>query len=162
MVTRREFIKTGMAGGAALTLGGWWFAASRDDEVEALLGAVTLAMLAGVLPQEAAARDAAVAGNIKGMRRAIAGLGTTAQSEVAQLFGLLTFAPGRVMVAGVWHSWDRMSTAEAERFLADWRGSSLDLLKSAYAALHDIALGAWYGDDAHWAAIGYPGPPLLK
>lgn len=35
-----------------------------------------------------------------------------------------------------------------------------DLLKSGYAALHDLILGTWYAQPESWAAIGYPGPPL--
>jgi hypothetical protein len=31
-------------------------------------------------------------------------------------------------------------------------------LRSAYQALHDLVLGAWYANPANWDAIGYPGP----
>ena len=33
-----------------------------------------------------------------------------------------------------------------------------ELLRSAYAALHDLVLGAWYGNPDNWPGIGYPGP----
>jgi hypothetical protein len=34
----------------------------------------------------------------------------------------------------------------------------LGLLRSAYHALHDLVLGAWYAQPASWLAAGYPGP----
>ena len=163
MVTRRQFIKAGIAGGTALAFGGAWFAATRsDEEVDALFAAVSGAVLDGALPAGGAAREAALARNAANMRGAVAGLGAAAQDELAQLFGLLTFAPSRLLLAGIRHSWREASAAEAARFLDGWRNSSLELLQSAYAALHDIALGAWYGTPESWAAAGYPGPPKLE
>ncbi|MBI4984821.1 MAG: twin-arginine translocation signal domain-containing protein [Rhodocyclales bacterium] len=163
MLTRRQFLKAGLAGGAALALGGAWFAASRsDDEVDALFAAISAAALAGALPTDAASRTTAIAGNVVGMRRAVAGLSAAAQDELDQLFGLLCFAPSRLLLAGIRHPWREVSAGEAARFLESWRDSRFALLQSAYAALHDIALGAWYGDAGHWAAIGYGGPPAIR
>jgi hypothetical protein len=50
---------------------------------------------------------------------------------------------------------------EVAAFLQGWRTSRLGLLRSAYAALHDLVLGAWYGTPDTWEAIGYPGPPEI-
>jgi len=159
---RRRFLKAGIVGSAALAIGGAWHLATRAEEIDAVLAAVGTAILAGVLPDEISARRAASAELVHGMHRAIAGLSAGAQAELDQLFGLLALAPSRILLTGIWHSWHEVSAAEATRFLAAWRGSPLALLQSAYAALHDIALGAWYGDSSHWAAIGYPGPPSLS
>jgi hypothetical protein len=35
------------------------------------------------------------------------------------------------------------------------------LLRSGYAALHQLVLAAWYGNARAWPAIGYGGPPSL-
>jgi hypothetical protein len=32
------------------------------------------------------------------------------------------------------------------------------MLQTAYHALHDLVLGAWYADPSSWTAVGYPGP----
>ena len=37
----------------------------------------------------------------------------------------------------------------------------LALKRSAYDALHQLILAAWYGNGRSWAGIGYPGPPKL-
>jgi hypothetical protein len=74
------------------------------------------------------------------------------------LFGLLGFAPARVLLAGLWPSWARPARRGRD-FLQGWRTSRLGLLRSAYAALHDLTFGAWYGTPDTWPAIGYPGPP---
>jgi hypothetical protein len=47
-------------------------------------------------------------------------------------------------------------------FLESWRHSRFDLLKSGYAALHDIIFGAWYAHPDSWESIGYPGPPEVS
>ena len=47
---------------------------------------------------------------------------------------------------------------QVSAFLQDWRLHRLGLLRTAYHALHDLVLGAWYAQPASWEAIGYPGP----
>jgi hypothetical protein len=39
--------------------------------------------------------------------------------------------------------------------------SGFALLRSAYDALHQIVLAAWYGNPRSWPAIGYGGPPSV-
>ena len=96
-----------------------------------------------------------------GVGVAIAGLSAAAQQELSELFTLLGFAPARVLLAGLWPSWEAASVDEVAAFLQGWRTSRLGLLRSAYAALHDLVLGAWYGTPDTWEAIGYPGPPEI-
>jgi hypothetical protein len=67
-----------------------------------------------------------------------------------------------MLVAGVWQRWRDVSAEDAAAFLDRWRHSRFDLLRAGYAALHDLVLGAWYGDARRWSAIGYPGPPKLS
>ena len=57
--------------------------------------------------------------------------------------------------------WPDAPTAEVAAFLEAWRRHRATLLRSGYAALHDLVLGTWYADRDAWAAIGYPGPPSL-
>lgn len=169
MLTRRRFLKVGLVGGAGLAVLGtlYWQRAQRHENVAAfkldvtgreIVAALAPAILAGTLP-EGEGRAAAIERLVDGVEKAIAGLGAAAQDEVRQLFALLGFAPTRILLAGVTPVWREASVADVPAFLERWRFSRLDLLQSAYAALHDLVLGAWYGGDDAWEAIGYPGPP---
>jgi hypothetical protein len=61
----------------------------------------------------------------------------------------------------VWSPWPEATRESIAAFLVGWRTSRFALLRSAYGALHQIILGAWYGNPRAWPAIGYPGPPSL-
>jgi hypothetical protein len=170
-ISRRTLLKVGVAGGAALLLARWLHttpAAPReaatahtlDADARAILAAITPVMLEGALPTgpEAAA---ALREALAGVEQAIAGLPPAVRKELEELFSLLAFAPTRCLVAGVWSPWPEAARESIAAFLANWRTSRFALLRSAYGALHQIILGAWYGNPRAWPAIGYPGPPLL-
>ena len=161
MASRRTFLKTGLIGGALLAAGG--LAAllvgrdaerDRDDVVRALVPA----MLDGALPADAKERDAAIDRCVEGVAIAVRGLSPAAQEEAGQLFALLAMAPTRLALAGIGSSWDKASAADVAGFLQRWRGHRVGLLQSGYLALHDLVLGAWYGDERTWQSIGYGGP----
>ncbi len=118
-------------------------------------------MLAGVLPQEAAARTAAIAQTLAALDTAVGGLPASAQAELAQLFDLLSLPPVRLAVARIDAPWAEASPAQVRACLDRFRGSPVQLLRAAYDALHQLTFAAWYGDSQAWAAIGYPGPPAL-
>jgi hypothetical protein len=84
------------------------------------------------------------------------------RKEIEQLFALLSFAPTRAVVAGVWSPWPDAAPASIGAFLDRWRDSRFALLRSAYGALHQLVFAAWYGNLSAWPAIGYPGPPSLE
>lgn len=160
-MNRREFIRAGVAGGVVLTLAGRIAKADpkNGDEESAMLSAVSSAVLAGVLPQGAVLRQGAIADTVAGVRQAISGLSANAQKEVGELFSLLTFGLARRFLAGVSSPWATASDVEVAAFLESWRQSRFTLLRGAYAALHDLVLGAWYARPESWSAIGYPGTP---
>jgi len=126
-----------------------------------IIAALVPAILAGVLPEAGEARRKAIVQTVEGVGVAIGGLSAAAQKELAELFTLLSIAPARVLLAGLWPRWEDASPAEIAAFLQGWRMSRLELLRSAYAALHDLVLGAWYGNPDAWGDIGYPGPPEM-
>jgi hypothetical protein len=159
LVTRREFLKAGLGGSVLLACSGH-VAAAADDENE-MLAAVARGVLAGVLPASPAQRKVAIAETVAGVRRAIAGLSVAAQKEVGELFTLLTLAPTRRFVAGVSSPWIEAGNEEVAAFLNRWRYSRFALLQGAYAALHDLVLGAWYARPEAWPTIGYPGTPEI-
>lgn len=170
-MNRRQFIKTGVMGSAALAAVGAWYGyrhhgAGRiegpalDEDSLQVVAAVAAVLLQGVLaPQPQGA--AQVRSVVEGVQRAVAGLAAAAQKEVRQLFALLTFAPTRSLVAGVGAPWADAGADEVAAFLHDWRYSRFELLRAGYAVLHDLTFGAWYGGPAGWERIGYPGPPEM-
>ena len=168
MLTRRQFLKVGLVGGAGLAALGTIYSSRKGSQADVaafkldvagreIVAALAPAILAGALPD--GDRAAAVERVVDGVEQAVAGLSASAQGEVRQLFALLGFAPTRILLAGVTVPWREASAADAAAFLERWRFSRLDLLQSAYAALHDLVLGAWYGGGDAWETIGYPGPP---
>jgi hypothetical protein len=169
MVSRRQFIKFGIAGGlllaaagAARTQKGYRAATGADalevltDDDRAVLAAIAPTILAGT-GAAGSSLDAAV-GSID---RAVAGLPPHLQAEVKQLLALLASWPGRRLLAGVSAPWPQASGAEVAAFLERWRFSSWALFQQAYHALHELVLAAWYARPDSWPAIGYPGPPAL-
>lgn len=166
-IQRRTFLKTGLLGALALALGGGIYRATRaqgaqpyalDPDARAALGAIVPALLADALPVEPGARGAAVAAATQRVQAAIAGLPLAVQKEVQDLFGLLALGPARRFLAGVPAAWTQATPEQAAAFLQAWRTHRFTLLQTAYHALHDLVLGAWYADPSTWAAIGYPGP----
>ena len=173
MITRRQFIKAGIIGGAALTAAGLFYSRGLKEapgtavsrgltfEEQTIIAAIVPAVLAGALPESGEARRQAIAQTVDGVGVAIGGLSAAAQKELGELFALLGFAPARALLAGVWTGWAQASPEEVAAFLQGWRNSRFALLRSAYAGLHDLVLGAWYGNPDTWPRIGYPGPPEM-
>ena len=163
---RRVFLTAGALGSAALVAGGWLrYGPSRpagplDDAARVVVAGFVPAFLAGALPP-GNARPQAVAETVDAVAQAIAGLPPAAQHELAQLFGLLAFAPSRVAMTGLWRDWPHASTDDVAGVLVRWQESRSTLLRSAYDALHQLILAAWYGNPRAWPATGYPGPPTL-
>ena len=169
MISRRQFLRFGVAGGLLLAVAGaaraqkGYRAATGADPLEvlteddrAVLAAIAPAILAGT-GAAGPSLDAAV-GSID---RAVAGLPPHLQVEVKQLLALLASWPGRRLLAGVNAPWAQASAAEVAAFLERWRYSRWVLLQQAYHALHELVLAAWYARPDSWPAIGYPGPPAL-
>ena len=169
---RRAFLKTGVAGSALLVVGRWLPAANAAPaEAPALrylgsadsvmLKRIIPVMLDGALPQDARQRAGAVDEILYGIDLAIHHQPARVRGEIADLFGLLTRGVTRALVAGVWSSWEKASSADIEEFLAGWRNSRFALLRSGYLGLNQLIVGSWYGNPRSWARIGYGGPPKL-
>ena len=172
-MTRRTLLKAGVAGGVALFLARWLYTQTSapvlsdarfvvlDARARSIVTAIVPVLLAGALPSasEAEAARNAVVVNVD---RAIAGLPPEVRKQIEQLFALLAFAPSRCLIAGVWSPWSGASSESIHAFLTRWRDSRFALLQTAYGALHQLIVAAWYGNPQAWPAIGYPGPPSLE
>ena len=169
-LTRRRFLVVGFGSATLLAAAGWLATRPRpaapgfralDEDAARFMGAVVPAVLEGVLPADTARRESAIHDTVAAVDRAISGLTPSVQDELAQLFALVSLAPGRRLLAGVSTPWAEASVAEVSAFLASWRQGRLDLMRAGYQALTQLVLAAWYGNPAAWVAIGYPGAPAL-
>ena len=168
-ISRRTFLKTGLIGAVALAAAGGLYRAARgpaklerfvlDGEAGSALAAIAGAMLNGALPAPSAQ---VIGAEIERVKEAIAGLPLITQNEIQDLFGLLTLAPARRFLAGIPDQWRDAKPEHVAAFLQSWRTHRIGMLQSAYHALHDLIIGAWYADPENWDAIGYPGPPNLS
>ena len=170
-MNRRQFLKAGVLGSAALAAGGAWVAWRdvRDaaggnpprDHVAIVVGAVAPVLLAGVLADDAD-RPARIGRIVDGVKTVIGAFPTAVQDEIADLFRLLDIRSARIALTGVRSDWSVADAREIAEFLDRWRRSRLGLLQSGYFALHDLILGAWYADSSTWDALGYAGPPNVE
>lgn len=151
MLTRRQLVLGGLAAAGALAAGDVLYEFSSDDD-RAIIAAIAPVMTGLSVP---------VAEVVRGFDVAVAGLPLAVQAEVHQLLGLLRFPVTRALVAGIWHPWHAANAEEIAAFLTRWRYSNLAKLRSAYDALHQLVMAAWYGNNAAWTAIGYSGPPRV-
>jgi hypothetical protein len=170
-MNRRQFLKAGVLGSAALAAGGAWVvwrdareAAGGNpprDHVAIVVGAVAPVLLAGALADNANGA-AQIRRIVDGVKFVISAFPVAVQSEIAELFSLLDIRSARRVLTGVTTEWSVADKREIAAFLDRWRGSRLGLLQSGYFALHDLILGAWYADSSTWDALGYAGPPNVE
>lgn len=169
MLTRRQFIKVGIAGAALLAAVRYLdrpLAAPAvsyrvlDEKSAAIVRSLVPVVLAGSLGDEAT-RARNVADVVAAFDRAVSGLAPAVQEELAQLFSFLSFAPSRIAFAGLWTRVDEATAENLKAFLTRWRHSRFNLQRQGYEALTQLIQAAWYGNEASWSAIGYPGPPAV-
>lgn len=151
MPTRRQLLLGGLAAAGVLAAGDVLYDFSTGDD-RAIVAAIAPVML-GV--------DAPVHAVVRGFDIAVSGLPLSVQAEVHQLLGLLRFPLTRMFVAGVRHPWHAATREEIASFLGRFRYSNVTQLRSAYDALHQLVMAAWYGNGESWTAIGYAGPPSV-
>lgn len=158
-LNRRQFLQVGIAGAIVLAAVP---VMSRPRATSAVLvGALAPVVLAGALPADPKARSEAVREVVEAFHRAVAGMSPAVQEEIGELIGLLTFAPTRILFAGLASPVEKSSPEQIGAFLSRWRRSDFDLLRAGYRALTQLIQASWYDNPSSWAAIGYPGPPRL-
>ena len=170
-ISRRTLLKAGIAGAAALLLARWLYPptspparptpSALEPGAHAIVAAIIPVLLDGALPSGPEAPSAR-AEALAAVEEAIAGLPPATRNELADLFSLLGFPPTRCLVAGIWSPWPEATRESIASFLMRWRDSRFELLRSAYAALHQLVFAAWYANPRAWPATGYAGPPSLE
>ncbi|GGE36561.1 hypothetical protein GCM10007421_08010 [Halopseudomonas oceani] len=83
------------------------------------------------------------------------------QSEVLNLLGMLSMPLTRGPLTGIWGDLAKASPAQLEAFLLRWRDSRFDMLRKGHKSLLQLLHMAWYATPQSWAAVGYPGPPII-
>lgn len=162
---RRSLLKVGLAGGVLLAVAGAGLAliqpARRDGKFTAtgreLFTALAPAVLAGLLPAEAGARQQAVADLLVRIEVAIVGMPPAMQTEVDELLTIAGNSAGRLALVGLRRSWGSAGSDEVQSALRGMRDSSLALRQQAYHALRDLTNGGYFAEEATWAVLGYPG-----
>ena len=165
---RRTLLKLGLASAAALAVAGgaagWLMqpGLQHDGRLspagQGVFAAVGRAVLDKSLPAEEGERHKVIAGLLARIDTLVQALPPHAQAELSQLLSVLVSAPGRQALAGLGQPWGQASIADLQQSLQGMRLSGLALRQQAYAALHDIATGAYFADAATWPLLGYPGP----
>ncbi|MCP9759912.1 hypothetical protein EGI20_11405 [Aquitalea sp. S1-19] len=168
MISRRQLLKTGLAGSALLLAAGFWARPESDasgaSDTQGLdtrfLNASDTNLLAAIAPvMLGLSLDANQSKALLfGVDAAITGLPLMLQAEVRQLLDLLGNRWGRRYLAGVKAPWASASVAELHAFLDSWRQSRFNLLRSGYQALHGLVNAAWYANPASFAALSYGVP----
>lgn len=166
---RRDFIKLGVAGSAALSaLGGsvalsgrgptppaTGFTRLRPADVE-LVRAMVPCVLRGSVD---AADNAAIDPTLGSLDQTLDDLSEQVVASVQQALDLISMALTRGLVTGHGSSWEGASVADAQGALSRLRDSDTEIFNAIYAALTRLVISAWYALPQGQAATGYPGPP---
>lgn len=170
---RRTFLKAGVAGSMLLLAGRWLAPAAAAEAADgpafanittadaSVLARIIPVMLSGALPQEHGQLNAAIGEIVRGVDTTIGYQPPGVRGEIHGLFGLLTRSITRVLIAGVWSSWEKASDEDVRDFLSSWHDSRIGMLRSAYVGLSNLITGSWYANPKSWGRIGYPGPPKI-
>src|SRR5512132_2370593 len=171
--SRRRFLFTGVGGAVVLATAQWLRPAAAIDATVPIapslspagtdiMHALVPAFLDGALPTDATEHRTAIDETVAAIAVAIEGLPPITRDELSTLFTLLAFAPVQYVIAGMNGPWRSASLAEASAFLTRLQKSRWSLKRTAYDALHQLTMAAWYANPRSWPSIAYPGPPVLK
>lgn len=163
-MNRRAFLRTGLAGGALLALGGAGFAVFPTrhlaDPTRALLvvgdtGFQVLVAVAGRVVTEPGADAVAIAHGVDALASRMA---PEVQRDIVRLLGLFESALAGLVLDGRTVPFTRLSPDGQDAVLARWRSSRLVLRRGGYQALKKLSCLANYMLPSSWAEIGFPPP----
>lgn len=171
--SRRDLLRTGVLGSALLATGSaaallsgcsrrpatsLGYRVLRADDVP-MLRKVIAAGLAGALPEDAPAQDAAIDRTVASFDRLLADTSPGVRGVFLPLLDLLTVPVTRGPLFGLWVSWARADVADAAAVLDRLAASRTEFLRGAYNGLMTLVTMAWYLDPVNAADARYPGPP---
>lgn len=165
---RRDFLKLGLGGAAALGLGsslavlsgcssnsgpapGYRYLRPQDLE---LLRALSPALLAGALP---AGTDPEMP--LRRLDELLSGNSPAGRKLYLQLLDMLQLGAVRWYFSGRWTAFSEQSEEELRETLATWAASDNGLARLALRGVALSGMMAWYTQPDVAATTGYPGPP---
>lgn len=170
---RREFLKLTLAGTATLGIastGAQLAGCSsqperaadgrvflRDADVQ-LFTAIVPVVLAGVLPDDEAEREALIAKVVNAIDAGALALSAPIRKTLWQLFDLLNWRFTRYATTGIWAPWNEATAEDIDAFLNRWRSSSVSLFNAGYRVLTQLVQIRYFTMPVSWADSGYPGP----
>ena len=131
---------------------------AEEGQLIAKLARVLLAPYLSVVPSQQIQVGLNTAAQVD---RLVSTLSPAVQAELHQVFELLGLAPTRLLLTGLWRDWDRVSLPEAVGALENLAYSTLSLKRRMYKGLNQLIAAAFFGSEAGWAVVGYPGPPQV-
>lgn len=160
---RRQFILSGIALGAASSLGlgmlGWQRSLQpHNDNRDLVLSALLPALLYGALPKDATLADAEISRTKTAVVDFMPFLAQRQQHELNQLFNLLAGRVTQLALTGHFTALAQLSISQRLQLLNQWRDSYLGLLQQAYHGLRELLFGAYYGQTEHWQTLAYIAP----
>ena len=163
---RRTLLKLCAASGALLALIGGTAALIQPGLERGLLTggsqevfrAIGQGVLDKTLPEQTAAKQAALTALLSRIDVLVSALPPHAQAELSQLLAILATGAGRRALAGLATPWAEATSGQVQAALQYMRLSGLAVRQQAYAALHDITAGAYFSEPSTWKMLGYPGP----
>ena len=173
MLTRRQFLKVGVASGVVLA-GAGWLATRRgrapaagfqwlDERRPAIVTALVPAVLEGALPAAQPARGDAVARGGRGLRsRRLGALARRCRRRSRSSSPCSASRAGRFIVAGVRSAWAEATGEEVTAFLARWRPAASASCGRATRRSRSSSSPRGTATPPRGTAIGYPGPPTLE
>ncbi len=172
MLTRRGFLRAGLAGGLLLggaavvgrSLSGYRLDAATAARLQALSPKEYLVMQAvarRIVASDATDAPTADAVDVAGAVDAyVAKLPPPMQREVRALLQLVEH--GSALFRGRATRFTHMSADEQDATLRDWQRSSLTVRRRGFQALRTLAFLGYWRDDRTWPLIGYTGPMLPR
>jgi len=167
--TRRTLLRVGLLGGAVLAAGGIGIGLQSTaptplpETLQALSPRayqILVALADTVCPGNGGSLPAASEiGVPSSVDTYVATLSPIAQRQIEQALGLLESPLAGLFLEGRIRPFTRLDPAQREAVLEGWRAHRLELLRSAYVALRNLVVTAYYVHPIVHAGIGYPGPP---
>lgn len=172
MLTRRQLLRTSIAGAAVLSGAGLLvpYLSRRNGPVSAptdlrILSATEWAVVEAVASRVLAADgpdalppERAEAGRFAD--RYLAGLDEALRRDVRALLLLIEYGAGPMSLRP--RRFTQLSAVERDAVLHDWETSALALRRQGFQALKTLCLFAYWRLDATWPLLGYTGPLVAR